>query len=738
MIFTTPLLLIGLAAAAIPPLLHLLARTRSRPQTLPTLRFLRETLQKTSRRRTIEHWLLLLLRSALLAGLALAVAEPILRAAATGGVFEESELTLLLDTSYSQATTLGPETRFTRAKAAATQLLSGQTKPAQAELITAAGASWPGLTDRLDILRTHLSESTITLGPAGLPARLDRLADELPSRSHPNRWIVLISDLQRTTMDQLVKSRAWDNLAEARLIVIDTGGEASPHGGVDNVGIESVELIGRAIVGQTPRLRALLRNSSPQPRTVELQWSLGDPSADPAGAVQRLAPAGEPGSTAEVSLPIRLDTPGPIAGLLRLAETDDLPVDNLRHVALDVGEPIEVLIVRGPSPPGINWWIDPAWMLAGQFTPPADDDRPWSFRVRQVDAAELTPADLDNAEIAFFCEVARLNPTLTRAVEQFVARGGTAAFFLGPEVQLDAWNTTLARPGGLLPPLAPPTGQLGPDAPVRRVTTIDHDDDLLAGLFDTPADYLAEPLLVQRAFGLTPPDDARVLMQLEDGTPLLLVRPLGQGRVMLATAPATMRWSPNLPTHGLMLPLMHRLALSARPARDAWRTFSLGRSVHLDVGSGPLGPIAAIELTSPASEGSTQIPVGPDGHVMLDDLTQPGVYRWSALGADKGGLFAVNPFGPECNLPAMPHDELAGRLQDKGLAQVVLATSVADAHAQIDQSHQGRNLWDVLAGAVILLLLLEAALANRAIHNRRSAEPISQTTAGRNTPAGGS
>ena len=73
--FEMPMLLAGLAAAAIPIIIHLLHRQRTRPINWGAMMFLQESAVLQKRRRNIEHWLLLLLRVALLALLALALAR---------------------------------------------------------------------------------------------------------------------------------------------------------------------------------------------------------------------------------------------------------------------------------------------------------------------------------------------------------------------------------------------------------------------------------------------------------------------------------------------------------------------------------------------------------------------------------------------------------------------------------------------------------------------------------------
>ena len=77
--FSDPLMLAGLLAAAIPRALHLLNRIRSPIVPFPTLRFLKITAQKTSRRRQVQQYFLLLLRMAVFAMIAMAVAHPLIR-----------------------------------------------------------------------------------------------------------------------------------------------------------------------------------------------------------------------------------------------------------------------------------------------------------------------------------------------------------------------------------------------------------------------------------------------------------------------------------------------------------------------------------------------------------------------------------------------------------------------------------------------------------------------------------
>src|SRR5207247_8932714 len=104
MSFLAPAFFVGLAALAIPVIIHLIQRERKTIVEFPSLMFLRRIPYQSVRRRRIRHWLLLAMRAAALALIVLAFARPFFRqsalaaAAAAGGA---REVVILLDQSAS-------------------------------------------------------------------------------------------------------------------------------------------------------------------------------------------------------------------------------------------------------------------------------------------------------------------------------------------------------------------------------------------------------------------------------------------------------------------------------------------------------------------------------------------------------------------------------------------------------------------------------------------------------------
>ena len=72
----SPLFFVGLAAIAVPVLVHLIQRERKRVIEFPSLMFVQKIPYQSVRRRRIRHWFLLLMRAAAIALIVAAFARP--------------------------------------------------------------------------------------------------------------------------------------------------------------------------------------------------------------------------------------------------------------------------------------------------------------------------------------------------------------------------------------------------------------------------------------------------------------------------------------------------------------------------------------------------------------------------------------------------------------------------------------------------------------------------------------
>ena len=198
MSFLAPIFFAGLAALAIPVLVHLIQRERKEVVEFPSLMFIRKIPYQSVERRRIHNWLLLALRAAAMALVIAAFTRPFfhvdpLRAERLAGA---REVVILLDRSAS----MGYGDRWKRAQDEARKVVNGLRGDDHATLVLFGVR--PEETDRDRPTTSRVSKRPSTtrrsdprrraFGPAL------RFAQSLLTRSAlPQKEAVLISDFQK-------------------------------------------------------------------------------------------------------------------------------------------------------------------------------------------------------------------------------------------------------------------------------------------------------------------------------------------------------------------------------------------------------------------------------------------------------------------------------------------------------------------------------------------------------------
>ncbi len=730
--FATPILLIGIAGGVIPVVLHLLSSVRAKQMLFPTLRFVRISMEKTAHRRRIRYWLLLLLRCLLLGLLAICVAEPI--SSAVGGWFssDRSASVVILDNSMSMGSGLNDSTRFALAKAQAAALLSGENKPNLGALIpTNGGPLDQQLVGRMDPLRKALAETNLTLETAPIVQRVLQGAKLLNETSEPRKTIYLFTDMQRVSLEGAleVDESQVENLRDIHLMVVNPG--AKPP---DNVGITDLRIAHRAIVNRPVEISATLLNSSQTDRVAEATLLIeGKRVGQPVR--QKLTAAGGPGSSTIVRFYHTFTRPGPVSGQVLIDVRDDLDLDNVRRFALNVGDRIKALVVRGESTGDGTRWIAPQRMLLLGLNPFEDESPETFIDSEAIDAEKVTSDVLDSADIAFFCEVPRFTGSQAQSIASFVRRGRTAVFFLGGGVDPDNYNDVFIRnidtEGGLLPAgVGRAVGRVGPDAPADPVGWVDLDHPYFRGLYENLGDY--GTVVVRRHYRLdSPARSTRTLIRLSGGDPMLVEKPFGKGRVVLCTTSASPPWT-NLPTQEIFVGILSRMSLLSRPQTREDNSYLPGSQVTLrpelsrprqESAKGSLSSLVTLppdvsdeapRVVSVALRKDTE--GGCEG--VFTDTSRAGVYRWEVVGTGGDevpltGLFVVNPDPRESDLEPIDAETFRVGMRGKGIRKVYVGTTVEQVNAAATSDAKGENWWDLLAAVAILLLVVETVLANR-------------------------
>jgi hypothetical protein len=221
--FAAPWVLGGLVLAAVPIVLHLVARREPPVVEFPAVRYLEETALRHQRRVHLQHWVLLLVRTLLIILLVLTAAGPMRQGSMGLGGHSPTALVLILDNSLSSGAVRDGEATLVRLRAAAVATLERATPADRLWLVAADGVPRSGSAEALRAVVDSLdvSEWRLDLGEALTVSQALLAATALPGE------VVMLTELQATALSPAA--------GEFPLVIGVPDTEAPPNLGVASV-----------------------------------------------------------------------------------------------------------------------------------------------------------------------------------------------------------------------------------------------------------------------------------------------------------------------------------------------------------------------------------------------------------------------------------------------------------------------------------------------------------------------
>ncbi len=695
-------------SVAIPVVLHLLSSVRAPEVPFPTLRFLRVSMEKTARRRRVQHWFLLLMRTLLIALLLLAITQPLHKPKGEGiGFAGPHAAAVIIDNSLSMAAAEGARRRFDAARSIAKDILRSADKPEELVLLFTNGQASqvePAVRHDLSEALRQIDAAQPGLGRAALRSTVESAAELLATSGLPNKVVYILSDMQGESFEALADAKLTDEDDDVPLLVVDCGRQGS-----GNLAVTEVEVRGAGqVVGAKVVIGARVINSSPEPRRAKVVLEVDGARQEHLTQNLLLTRRGTANSEQEVQFAFTFKRPGVHHGRVLIdAAADILPEDDAREFVLTVSDRIRALVIAGPG--GSNDPTGPGYYALAALKVPS------SISPIVTGLAEVTPERVGDNDVVVCCDVPRFDATLAEALRRFVVDGGTLIVFVGPNTDTDNLNRTLGESD---PPLLPAVLGEPVGDPVRRrdaskLVRVDEEHPIFAGLYDAQAPYQTVLVYSYLAVAMRSSRPARTLAWLERDRPLLIEHTAGRGRGYLVTTSANTVWT-NLPTRPVFLPMLVRMCLGS-VAETGTTAYHEGAQVRLAVRGDQPTDIDVV-LPGDASGRSATIRVrtrpGPEGNVgVFTETFVRGMYAWRAVDDGKqSGQFVVTGDGRESDLAPMGADDLVMSLPDQ---QVYVAGNLDELREAVRQAARGNPVWDYFLLFVLILATVEALFANR-------------------------
>jgi hypothetical protein len=612
-----PLFLLGILGIGLPLYLHLLRHVSSEPQPVASVMLFEARPQTARRRRRLRHLLLLLLRALVLVLIALTFAAPYINIS-RGATGAKPLLLLVIDDSFSMRATLGGgATRLGEAKRQALEVLSASPITQSAQVLSLAAQAHvrsPVSQDR-HVLRAALE----SIPPGDSRATLSVLASAVQGIAQSQQQAIelhLFSDLQQTSMPAAMTEMALP--AGVKLVLHPVAKGETP-----NWTVESVAAPKRVWDPHNTHIEAIIAGHGTPAATRTVTFKVNDM---PLATKSVQVPAS---GRASVTLD-SLDLPYGLSPLIvSIDGADELPEDNQYLLAIERADRKRGLFVyQSADTRSVRYFGDALEAAAAR-----------AITLDRVTVEHLGSVDPQGYAFVAISDVASLPVSFSEKLKDYVRRGGACIVTLGTvaaQQQADPVTGAAIQ--------AQHHYARGPEAYAAVGTT-----DSAYGAAGLPSEW--EGVRFYYAAQVAEAG-ARVVVRLQDGTPLLLEKPLGEGRVVLF-ASGLDNLTNDLPLKPLFVAFIERLV------RD------------LSGGDAHLGPQKVDDLLPlrTAREQAVKVTVtDPDGKDALNfgeainaqslALSRTGFYKVQRANG-RADLVAVNADRRESDLAPIPAEILA-------------------------------------------------------------------------------
>lgn len=648
-----------LALTAVPILVHLFARVRPPIYQFSSVEFIQRIVRNQLRVRKPQEWLLLVLRTVLVAALVAVFLRPLLFAERRlGGLDEQRNVVILIDNTASMSYVDGGQTRLASAAAQASEIINGLSSRDAANIIWLTRkptAAFPQLGRNLSFLQDQLRQVSGSCEAGDIPAAL-QLAREQLKGAQGSKEICIVSDFQQAAWQQMGVAVAEDT----DLILVPVG-----HGEGANCTVSDLYTSPRRpLAGEEVEVFCEVSNFSPDAvqRTVHL-------SSGESRKSQEIHL--KPWSRGNVVFRQRITDSADVLVHASIAGDDirdGLPADDERRLDVEVRPNMEIGVVAG-NPETARVWEH------------AFNALPWC-KVRRIVANELNNRALDGLVLTGW------KGDHEKDVRQLVATG--CAVVCEP-----CRNDGVRALSPFYPDADDCTWQRNDKAETLQLADGEHKlfRIFTTGDYGSPAAGSYTGHFVSRKLN----GNIRTLLTYADGQPALGIHKDHPNLFYWNMALEEQR--SNLSKRPQFVALLGEMIQYSREqvsGRSLRQDFEPGEPLILNEAAATQDAIAVtyedgtpVELDKAACSA---------GHIVSKPCSRPGIVRWQMDGKTAKRV-VVNFPASESDLRSLPKE-----LGEEGHAVLI------NAGRELSQLREGSSLWPYLLIFVIIAALAEGAI----------------------------
>jgi hypothetical protein len=670
--FVYPAFLFGLAAMAIPLVIHLFNFRRFKTIYFTNVRFLRQVQEETATKNKLKHLLVLISRMLAVAFLVLAFAQPFIPASDVQDTHTSGAVSIYMDNSFSMEAELNDERLLDIAKRKAEEIVEGYTVDDEFQLLTNdMEAKHQRLVSKDEMIRLI---AEVQISPVVRPIQdiVERQQDVLNrARNQAKKNIYLLSDFQKNA-GTFVPDTAW----QYQLVPLQQQSQR-------NVSVDSVWFANPVpLLNQPIQVCFRLRNySDDDMENVPVNLKLNEQT-------KALADVSIPAMGMAVdTLTCTVSEPGWYTGELTIK---DYPVtfDDVLYFSFLPVDIIPVMVINGAEE---NPFIKSVF------------GNNQSFQLVQNASNQIAFSELNKYDLIILNELPSLSGGLADALREQLSRGANVCIIPSMQMEPGSYNNFLQQFNAT---------QFGNSVQKQRaVTTINIAHPVLADVFEKVPVNMAMPKAAKSwelRTSTTTMEEA--ILQFADKQSMLSRSPALQGYVFISAVPFD-RDMTDLPTQaGLFAPLMYKMAISNARKLSPYAT--IGEEGWIDLPGMQLPGDGVLKVTSTGNEFIPEIQrIGNRVRVNLSEHVQTsGMYTIVPDGtpATSKQILALNYNRKESDMQFADANELSEQYRQPAVS--IISNPDKNLTTLVAQMSKGTPLWKFCVIFVLVFLAAEIIL----------------------------
>ncbi len=719
MTFLNPFVLFGLAAAAIPIILHLLNIRKLRTIEFSTLTFLKELQKSKMRRVKIRQLLLLVLRTLLVILIVFAFSRPALKGTLSGiGTHARTTIVIIFDDTYSMSLQNERGTFLKQAQSTALRLADMLKEGDDALFIRLSElpqATIAEPTHDIQKLRNTIRQTEASYKHGTIEEAL-RLSSRLIRQSRNfNKEIYILTDNQRTTAVNPPRRGSApqpEKHSNVKLFLVPLSEKP-----FENIGIEKVEIPPTLFQKGKPfPVRATIRNFG----TTRVQNYLVNIFLDGARIMQKSVSlnGGTRNTVDFIATPQRT---GFLSGYVELEE-DTFEGDNKNFFSVTIPAQLNVLLASSNASSSVN--IRLALGLLNR------DGTSTSLALKEIAPEQLTSSVLAQTNAVILSNASFLSSSQADQLAQFSSQGGGIIFFAGDLINPGQYNVMLLPKLGL-PALTPIQHRAASSTAFVSFEKIDFGHPVFQGMFENTKGIRGkngnvESPKVFSSIRFVSEKEIRSIISLSDGTPFLWEKIPSNGRILGFAVAANIGWS-DFPVKGIFVPLLYQTILYAASGGNTLAPLPslavgergdipISKSRKKSVNAGRISAKSVAILDPNGKETLVQAfasaVAGASSTIAFDKSSQPGIYT-VVQSNDTLAQIPVNIDPAESNGEQAPFNEFAAVSERYGMDRnaITIVKDPETIDTVVLQSRFGVELWKYFLIGALAVALIEMMVA---------------------------